>query len=74
MFTVNTEEREFILDYFHESDEDGIYWTDEQELKEIEEQAKKVGDKIPQELMTKLRKEIQEDTLKELGFILGNFS
>jgi len=74
LFTVNKKEREFILDYFHENEEDGIYWTDEQELKEIEEQAKKEGNKVPEKLMDKLRKEVQGDSLKELGFILGNFS
>jgi len=74
LFTVNKKEREFILNYFHKNTEDELYWTDEKALKEIEEQAKKEGNKVPQKLMNKLRKEIQKDNLKELSFILGNFS
>ena len=74
LFTVNIEEREFILDYFQKNAEDELFWTDEKALKEIEEQAKKVGEKIPEKLMDKLRQEVQKDALKELSFILGNFS
>jgi len=74
LFTVNPEERAFILDYFQKNEEDELFWTDEKALKEIEEQAKRIGTEIPRELMDKLRKEIQKDALKELSFILGNFS
>ena len=74
LFTVNKKEREFILNYFQKNAEDELYWTDEKALKEIGEQAIKEGQEIPQELMTKLQKEIQKDNLKELSFILGNFS
>lgn len=74
LFTVSKREREFILGYFQRNAEDEVYWTDEKALKEIEEQAKKEGNKVPQRLMNKLRKEVQKDNLKELSFILGNFS
>jgi len=74
LFTVNKKEREFILNYFQKNAEDELYWTDEKALKEIGEQAIKEGQEIPQELMTKLQKEIQKDNLKELSFILGNFN
>jgi len=74
LFTVNKKEREFILNYFQRNAEDELYWTDEKALKEIGEQAKKEGNKVPQRLINKLRKEVQKDNLKELSFILGNFS
>lgn len=74
LFTVNKKEREFILNYFQKNAEDELYWTDEKALKEIGEQAIKEGQEIPQELMTKLQREIEKDALKELSFILGNFS
>lgn len=74
LFAVYAKEREFILHYFPKNEEDRTYWADEKVLKEIEKQAKKEGNKVPRELMTKLRIEIQKDTFKELRFILGNFS
>lgn len=69
LFPLTHEEVEFILKFFVENEEDGIFWTDEQELTAIEKEARERGEKIPQSLIAKLREEVQKDEFKELGFI-----
>lgn len=69
LFPLTHKEIEFILEFFNENEQDGIFWTDEQELTAIEKEAKEKGREIPQNLMIKLRKKVQEDELKELGFV-----
>ena len=69
LFPVTHEEWEFIMEFFNENEEDGIFWTDNQELDAIEKEAKKRGKKIPENLMAKLREEVRKDEHNELGFV-----